>query len=216
MITHPENFSRNNATRVLPLSTTGISDPTHTMGRTIDHQNSLSSNQMPEPCEVTLSQCELLRLILEYLFPRNSERADELALLHSLEQVWASHEQVFRLAMERHFKSHHEVLLIWISERRKTSQLRTMIERQPSVQTLGMVDRVLAMNDLRILRLKWKGLKLHNGSRDVSPEGLLCSTFAIMTKTEGTEMLFKEGLDRLKETSPGVMRTDDLVISIYS
>jgi hypothetical protein len=37
-----------------------------------------------------------------------------------------------------------------------------------------------------------------------------------MTKTEGTEVLFKEGLDRLKETSPEVLRPNDLTISIYS
>jgi hypothetical protein len=215
-ITHPGNSSQNNATGAPPLSPTGVSDLHRTMGRTIDHQNGSGGNRMPGPCEVTLLQCELLRLLLGYLFPRNDERADESALLHSLEQVWASHEQDFRLAMERLLECHREVLLIWISERRKTSQLQLMIERQPNVQTLGMVDRVLIMNDLRILRLKWKELKVHNGSQDISPEGLLCSTFAIMTKTEGTEVLFKEGLDRLKETSPEVLRRDDLAISIYS
>ncbi|KAH6612962.1 hypothetical protein C7974DRAFT_74512 [Boeremia exigua] len=214
MITYPENSSANHATGVVPLSPTGVSALHPTMGRTIDHQNGSGSNQMPGLCEVTLLQCELLRLLLGYLFPRNGERADESALLHSLEQVWASHEQDFRLAMERLFECHREGLLIWISERRKTSQLQLMIERQPSVQTLGMVDRVLTMNDLRILRLKWKELKVHNGSQDISAEGLLCSTFAIMTKTEGTEVLFKEGLDKLKETSPEVLRRDDLAISI--
>lgn len=56
------------------------------------------------------------------------------------------------------------------------------------------------MNDLRILRLKWNALKVHGGTQHLASEDLLCSTFAIMTRTKGTEALFKEGLDRLKES----------------
>jgi hypothetical protein len=52
--------------------------------------------------------------------------------------------------------------------------------------------------------------------RLIAPEDLLCSTFAIMTRTKGTEVLFKEGLDKLKETSPEVSNPDDSVISIYA
>jgi hypothetical protein len=47
---------------------------------------------------------------------------------------------------------------MWIKERRKLSQLRFMVDHQPSAQTLDMVERVLVMNDLRILRVKWKAL----------------------------------------------------------
>lgn len=171
---------------------------------------------MPGSREATFQQCDLLCLLLGYLFPRNGEQVEESALLHSLEQVWASHEQDFRHVMERLFDCHRKVLLTWISERRKTSQLRSMIDRQPSAQTLEMVDRVLIMNDLRVLRLKWKELKVYSNIQDITPESLLCRTFAIMTKTEGTEVLFKEGLDMLKETSPEVLRPDDLTISIYT
>jgi hypothetical protein len=91
-----------------------------------------------------------------------------------------------------------------------------MIDRQPSAQTLEMVGRVLIMNDLRVLRLKWKELKVYSNIQDITPQSLLCRTFAIMTKTEGTEVLFKEGLDMLKETSPEVLRPDDLTISLYT
>jgi hypothetical protein len=91
-----------------------------------------------------------------------------------------------------------------------------MIDRQPSAQTLEMVDRVLVMNDLRILRLKWKALRVHDHGQDSTPENLLCSTFAIMTGTQGTEVLFEKGLERLKETSSEVWGGDALVISIYS
>jgi hypothetical protein len=91
-------------------------------------------------------------------------------------------------------------------ERRKSSELRLMVDRQPSEKTLEIVERVLVMNNLRILRLKWKALKLHVSGQDVAPEDLLCSIFAFMTRTEGTEVLFKEGLAGLEETSPEILR----------
>lgn len=212
----PGNLSRDNAARAMPSSRNGVSDLHRAASHNIDEQNNSSSNRMPGSREVTFQQCDLLCLLLGYLFPRNGEQVEESALLHSLEQVWASHEQDFRHVMERLFDCHRKVLLTWISERRKTSQLRSMIDRQPSAQTLEMVDRVLIMNDLRVLRLKWKELKVYSNIQDMTPQSLLCRTFAIMTKTEGTEVLFKEGLDMLKETSPEVLRPDDLTISIYT
>jgi hypothetical protein len=75
---------------------------------------------------------------------------------------------------------------------------------------------VLVINDLRILRLKWKALRVPDHGQDSTPENLLCSTFAIMTRTQGTEALFKEGLEKLKETSSEVWSCDASVISIYS
>jgi hypothetical protein len=131
---------------------------------------------------------------------------EESALLNNLEQVWASHEQGSRLTTKQLADCHRDVLLIWIMERRKSSELRLMVDRQPSEKTLEIVERVLVMNNLRILRLKWKALKLHVSGQDVAPEDLLCSIFAFMTRTEGTEVLFKEGLAGLEETSPEILR----------
>jgi hypothetical protein len=79
-----------------------------------------------------------------------------------------------------------------------------------------MVERVLVMNHVRILHLKRKALKMQDQSQLVDSEDVLCSTFAIMTRTEGTEVLFKEGLERLKETSPNTLGSDYSVFSIYS
>ena len=56
---------------------------------------------------------------------------------------------------------------------------------------------------------------MHDHGQDSTPMSLLCSTFAIMTRTQGTEALFKEGLERLKESSSGVSY-DVSVIPIYS
>jgi hypothetical protein len=52
------------------------------------------------------------------------------------------------------------------------------------------------------LRLLDVASKVQDQSQVVDSENLLCSTFAIMTRTEGTEVLFKEALERLKGTSP--------------
>jgi hypothetical protein len=53
---------------------------------------------------------------------------------------------------------------------------------------------VLVMNDLRILRLKWKMLKVNDDSQTSSPEDLLCSTFATKNSTEGIEMIPLQGI----------------------
>jgi hypothetical protein len=165
---------------------------------------------------VSLEQYELLSLLLNYLFPRNGEHVEESIVLHSLEQVWASRQEDFKPVIKERFNDHHKALGIWFGQQRKTSELQMIINRQPSAQTLVMVDRVLVINDLRILRLKWKALRVHVHIQDSTPEILLCSTFAIMTRTQGTEALFKEGLERFKETSSKVWGCDATVISIYS
>jgi hypothetical protein len=214
--THPGNLSRGNTPRELPLSPSGASDLYYTTGHNAGQQNSTGSYRTAGACEVTLQQCTLLWLLLRYLFPRNGEKVEEWTLLDTLEQTWASHGQDSGLTIERLSDCHREVLLIWIEERRKVSELRSMIDRQPSAQTLEMVERVLVMNELRILRVNWKALKLQHESQIVDSEDLLCRTFAIMTRTEGTEVLFKEGLERLKESSPTILGPDYSVISIYS
>jgi hypothetical protein len=215
-ITNPRNILRGNTPRELPLSPTGASSLHHTTGHNAGQQNSTGSYRTTGACEVTLQQCNLLWLLLRYLFPSNGEKVEESTLLHTLEQTWASHGQDSGLSIERLSDCHREVLHMWIKERRKLSRLRLMVDRQPSAQTLEMVERVLVMNDLRILRVKWKALKVQDKSQVVGSEDLLCRTFAIMTRTEGTEVLFKEGLERLKETSPNILGPDYSVISIYS
>jgi hypothetical protein len=165
---------------------------------------------------VSLEQCELLSLLLDYLCPRDGERVEETTILDSLEQVWTSHKQDFESIMDQRFNDHHKALCIWIGIQRMTRQLRMMIDRQPSAQTLEMVRRVRVMNDLRILRLKWKALGVHDHGQDSTLENLLCNTFAIMTGTQGTEALFEKVLERFKETSSEVWSWDASVISIYS
>jgi hypothetical protein len=69
-----------------------------------------------------------------------------------------------------------------------------------------MMDRLLAMNDLRVMRLKWKNMSPLEGA---SPEDLLCRTFAAISNTENTEHLFRDGLDRLNRGVFEFLRTED-------
>lgn len=74
---------------------------------------------------------------------------------------------------------------------------------------MGLVDRLLAMNDLRAMRLKWKNMSSIDG---ISSEDLLCIAFRGMTNTEGSEYLFKDGLARLELGVFDFIRSEDAKI----
>ena len=76
----------------------------------------------------------------------------------------------------------------------------------PGVSHVGLVDRLLAMNDLRAMRLKWKNMSVVDG---LSPEDLLVMGFRVLTGTEGSEYLFKDGLSRLEVGVFEFLRSED-------
>ena len=148
----------------------------------------------------TSAECELTRLLLDYLWPELGRKVDEPALLHALEHVWISREKDFELTMGPLFEYHREVFRVWISERRSEAVLQSMERYQFGSHTLEshiLVARAMDIKvDLQLLRLKWKGLRARSGSQELSPQDLLCSTFAIMIGQEGAEDVFVDGLDR--------------------
>ncbi|KAF2281515.1 uncharacterized protein EI97DRAFT_429532 [Westerdykella ornata] len=165
--------------------------------------------------EMTLRQCELLGYLMHFFFPRDSTPFDESVLLQNLQYIWEQNEHNFRRQMGPLFDLQGRVLDAWIQERWKIIQLQYAMESKPGVRPSEMVDRLLAMNDLRVMRLKWKAMKTQDvGNVVLSPEDLLCRTFATMTKTEGTENLFKEGLEKLNESVFEFLRSEDMKISM--
>ncbi|KAF2267957.1 hypothetical protein CC78DRAFT_32995 [Lojkania enalia] len=170
--------------------------------------------QAVNPHDIDMLQFELLPSLMKYFFPKNGPQTDEYTLLHMLEQVWARNESTFRRQMGSLYDAQGKVLQAWIEERRKISQLQRSMEGQPGVPHSEMIDRLLAMNDLRVMRLKWKAMTTYDGSQGVSPEELLCRTFATMTKTEGTEHLFQGGLEKLNESIFEFLRSEDMKISM--
>lgn len=162
--------------------------------------------------DTSLMQCEILGSLMQYLFPKHTSPPDEAAVLHKLETLWHINASIFHKQIGPLYDLQSKVLLSWIAERRKITQLRHALTFAPGVAASEMVERLLAMNDLRVMRLKWKNMSSADG---LSAEDLLCRTFAVMTNTEGTEYLFKDGLDRLNEGIFEFLKSEDMRILMH-
>jgi hypothetical protein len=174
-----------------------------------------------QPSEVSLSssdiellQYKVLGFLMQYLFPKSDTKDNEAALLRNLEYLWILKTPFFQRQMGHLFEVQSKVLMAWVEERRKISQLRSSMENKPAVPASEMVDRLLAMNDLRVLRLKWKTMNTQDGNQTLSHEDLLCRNFAVMTSTGGTEHLFQNGLDRLNDNMFEFMKSEDMKIML--
>ncbi|KAK7177718.1 hypothetical protein PSPO01_16234 [Paraphaeosphaeria sporulosa] len=163
--------------------------------------------------DLGLLQCEVLGSLMQYLFPSITSPPDESVLLHKIESLWHLGTAHYRKVTGQLYDLHSGILLTWITERRKIQQLRHTFAYSPAVPATEMVERLLALNDLRMVRLKWKSASIAVGLRI---EDILCRTFTIMTNTAGTENLFKDGLDRLNEGSFEFLRTEDMRILMHN
>ncbi|KZM22938.1 uncharacterized protein EKO05_0004922 [Ascochyta rabiei] len=162
--------------------------------------------------DLRLLQCEVLALLIQYLFPRAASPPDEAAVLTRISHLWYHGEAIFRVELGPHYEMCSRILTAWLHERQAISSLRHSIIAQSGVSASGLIDRLLAMNDLRVMRLKWKNMSTLDG---VSPEDLLCRTFAVMANTENTEHLFKDGLDRLNRGVFEFLRNEDAKIVMH-
>lgn len=165
---------------------------------------------------MTLSQCDLLSLLLQYLFSKATCNVDEPALLHSLACAWAAREKELEQTLRPLYASYCQALAKWMDMRLKTSHLQTMFGTRPHARSSDMVQQLLALNDIRACYMKWKASGVRFEGRTLASEDLLCGVFALVTNTKGTESLFKEGLQKLDEDTFKVKRLDNLSISIYS
>jgi hypothetical protein len=148
--------------------------------------------------EFRLLQCQTTAALFQYFFPRSTTPPpDESAILHTIHHLWYHGEPYFRPELTSHYDLITFVLTSWISERAAISGLQHHLAAQPGLPLSSpvLVDRLLAMNDIRVMRLKWKNMSTLDG---VSPEDLLVRAFMTVTGTEGTEFMFKEGLGRLE------------------
>lgn len=217
MISHAGRRSQVNETRALTSPPIVPPDLQPTRDHSTDQGDVPSSHQDPDSSKDTLFlQGRLLSHLLRYMYYRDDKTVDETILLSSLEQIWKSHEQSFKLALEPRFDGCRKALRIWICLRRKTNELLSLFQRQSSPQTLDLVDRALAKNDIRMLHWEWEELRAHVDGQAMSPEDLLCNTFAIMTRSTEMETIFMEGLDNIRKTTPKVCSSEDSFMSIYS
>ncbi|KAF1365338.1 hypothetical protein EJ07DRAFT_95911 [Lizonia empirigonia] len=162
--------------------------------------------------DLRLLQCEVLALLIQYLFPRAASPPDEPAVLSRIRYLWYHGEALFRSELGPHFDMCSRVLTAWLHERQAINSLRHSLVAQPGVGPAALMDRLLAMNDLRVMRLKWKNMSPLDG---ISPEDLLCRTFAVMSNTENTENLYKDGLDRLNRGVFEFLRHEDSKIVMH-
>ncbi|KAJ5051176.1 hypothetical protein J3E72DRAFT_204581 [Bipolaris maydis] len=131
---------------------------------------------------------------------------DELALIRLLHSLWFHCESLFRSELATHYGLVSEILNAWLREREAIVTLRHSMAANPSVPKAGLVDRILVMNELRAMRLRWKNMSPIDG---MSPEDLLCMAFKVITNTEGSEYLFKDGLAKLELSVLEFLSSDD-------
>lgn len=162
--------------------------------------------------DIGLLQCEVLGLLMQYFFPKPTSPPDEGLLFHRIESLWHLGAAVFSKQIGQLYDVHSRILLAWIRERRTLQHFRRTLVYKPGVPASEMVERLLAMNDMRIMRLKWKNMTCVTG---MSSEDLLCRSLAVLTNTEGTEYLFKDGLDKYGDELFDFLRQEDMKIFVY-
>ncbi|EAT84447.2 hypothetical protein SNOG_08171 [Parastagonospora nodorum SN15] len=164
--------------------------------------------------ELRALQCEVTAMLLHWLFPKPSAPPDEPGLLHRINTLWYHGESIFRPELGSHYDLTTHILTAWLQERYAISSLQHALATQPGLPTssAAIIDRLLAMNDLRAMRLKWKNMSPVDG---MSPEDILIRAFGVMTMTEHTEFLFKEGLNRVERSVFEFLRTEDAKIVLH-
>jgi hypothetical protein len=164
--------------------------------------------------ELRALQCEVTAMLLHWLFPKPSHPPDEPGLLHRIKTLWYHGEPIFRPELGPHYDLMSLILTAWLQERYAIANLQYALATHPGLPSTSsaITDRPLAMNDLRAMRLKWKNTSPTDG---MSPEDILIRAFCVMTMTEHTEFVFKEGLSRVERSVFEFLRTEDAKIVLH-
>jgi hypothetical protein len=164
--------------------------------------------------ELRALQCEVTAMLLHWLFPKPTHPPDEPGLLHRINTLWYHGEPIFRPELGAHYDLTSHILTAWLQERYAIANLQHALATHPGLPTSSsaIIDRLLAMNDLRAMRLKWKNMSPMDG---MSPEDILIKAFCVMTMTEHTEFVFKEGLSRVERSVFEFLRTEDAKIVLH-
>ncbi|KAH8706912.1 hypothetical protein GQ44DRAFT_663380 [Phaeosphaeriaceae sp. PMI808] len=186
------------------------------------HQAVLKSQPVEAPprpvavpvVELRALQCEVTHMLLHWLFPKPTMPVDEPALLNRINTLWYHGEPIFRPEFGPHYDLTSHIIQAWLQERFAITSLQHSLAAQPGLpsSSSALIDRLLAMNDLRTMRLKWKNMSPVDG---MSPEDFLVRAFCVMTMTEQTEFVFKEGLARIERTVFEFLRSEDAKIVIH-
>lgn len=162
-------------------------------------------------------QGEIIPLLMSIFHPRpGTPRIDQEELFVRLEYYCHHFHDTLRHDLNVHYDVSIHVLDAWIKERRLMARLSQIASNDGHLALRGQerVDWLLAMNDLRVMRVKWKATKTQDGGNVLSSEDLLCKILAAMGGTAGTDQLLKEGLDNLNDSLFEWLRTEDMKINM--
>ena len=113
-------------------------------------------------------------------------------LLKKLHELWLCGKSMFRRELDTYYDNVSQILYAWLQEREAIIELQHPNTAKPGVLQEGSFDRLLALNKLREMRIKWKQM---SSIHDMSPYDLLCKAFIVMTNFKCVGWLLKEKLE---------------------
>ena len=162
------------------------------IARLVPHQETSSAGSF-STANLHLLQCQVARDLLDLFRGSSLEPLDEASLARNMYMLWCHSESRFRAELCTHFDLVYKTLRGWLDERQATYKYWNCLQPDPrSLQE--QLDCIYAMNELRTIRTKWKGISSTDG---LEAEDLLCMAFRALTNMEGCETLYKTGLAHL-------------------
>lgn len=153
--------------------------------------------------QVLSLQYEVQLYLFILLFPCSAVSMDEFVFLERLDALWSDGESLFRSELAGHYDLVCKILSDWHDERQTFAALRHSIAVNEGASLEVLVDRLLAIEKLQGMQLKWKSMKSITG---MSPDDWLCKVFMVITNTKETS-IFKQGLARLNSNEFEFLRT---------
>jgi hypothetical protein len=134
--------------------------------------------------ELSSLQDQVGAMLFQWLFPTSAHPPDELVLLQRLRVLWNFGEAIFRPELDPLYDLTSDILAAWLAERS-------------------------AKNEIRAIPSNWRTVPCPEGT---NPEDILIKAFCVITRTEHTEFMFKEGLSRVGRSVLGFPSKDGFVL----
>jgi hypothetical protein len=164
------------------------------------HASELPEELLPKTVEMVseekaglcLLQGSITKQLIAFLCPLPDVQPDETALFNCIRRYWVLGKPDLCTKLGTHFELVSQTLDTWIESQEAVAMLRHPVRVSPD-SSQELAKYLKAANTIRTLKLEKR--RLVDGP---STEDLLCKAFTAMTDIEGSERLFREGLDRLE------------------
>ncbi|KAJ5047756.1 hypothetical protein J3E72DRAFT_380013 [Bipolaris maydis] len=133
-------------------------------------------------------------------------RQDETALFEDLRELWLQGESLFRRKLATQYDLISEILNAWLQQREAIIKLRHSTAANLGVSKQVNVERLLALNNLRAMLIKWDDMSPIDGK---SSEDLLCVAFSVIINCTDNGDLFKDKLKELRSSVVNLLRGED-------